>query len=518
VPECFFAGASTSGPGSGQRLFFELVTAAFVMSCGACLLAADAISFEIREGTVGLLLLTSIKARDVVIAKLCSVGVTSLGGMVALLPVLAIPVLAGGVTFGESFRIGLALLNTLLFALSAGLFVSAVQQECFQAARKAVGLVAAVVLLPMVAMAVDARSVFNFPRLLSPLALLISATASYYAVSPATYWVSQLVVLSLAALLLSGATERLRQSVRTEKKVKSPKPPPKPTDEEDLVGLGRWRPFFTETNPMEWLAYRQYGVSIRIWASAVLTLSFSGLVFEAYQPGGIAWRSILAWPLGAGAALIGGAVVAWLASGFFTAMRRSGELELVLTTPLGANTIVSAQWLVLKRLFFWPVLGLQAALLLPVLATVAIMRGGVGSGQALADLLALALCFANSALGIVSVCWIGMWFGLRTRGQMDAILWTVGLTKAVPWLASLLSTLVIQFLAYDLGRPASGPIWSYGMSAVVGLAFQFIPQLAILAYLFWLIERAQSALPLEMVGMEIRGARWPFPRAERSGE
>jgi hypothetical protein len=387
--------------------------------------------------------------------------------------------------------------------------------------RNALVLVSAVVLLPMVALGVSSRSVFHFLRLLSPLALLFSARAADYLFSPATFWASHFVVLALAGFLLMRASARLRRSARDEEEVKIPKPPTRPGDEEDLVGLGRWRPFFTETDPMEWLAYRQYGVSIRIWATAVLALAFSGLVFLAYQPTSnrrMASSWILAWPLGAGAALIGGAVVAWLASGFFAVMRRSGELELVLNTPVGANTIVAAQWLVLKRLFFWPVLGLQAALLLPVLGTQAAMGRSAALGWTIPNLISLALGFANSALGVRSLCWVGMWFGLKARSQAGAILWTVALAKAIPWLASLLSTLAIQFMIL---RPIStGPTisWRVSTTHLPAFAFLSLPQLAILLYFLWLTRRAQAALPLELAGIETPGAWWPFPLADKPDE
>ena len=53
-----------------------------------------------------MLLLTRVGAFDVLMGKLGSAGLTSLCALVAFLPVLMIPVLAGGVTGGEVFRKG----------------------------------------------------------------------------------------------------------------------------------------------------------------------------------------------------------------------------------------------------------------------------------------------------------------------------------------------------------------------------------------------------------------------------
>ena len=101
-------------------MFDGVIGVAFLLSCSACLVTADLISAERREGTLGLLFLTRIKRLDVLLGKLGSVGITSLCALVAFLPVLMIPVLAGGVTGGEAFRKGLALFGTLWFALAAG--------------------------------------------------------------------------------------------------------------------------------------------------------------------------------------------------------------------------------------------------------------------------------------------------------------------------------------------------------------------------------------------------------------
>src|SRR5437588_9375547 len=48
----------------GAFVFNGIVGAAFLVSCSACLLTADAISMEWREGTLGLLFLTRVKVLD----------------------------------------------------------------------------------------------------------------------------------------------------------------------------------------------------------------------------------------------------------------------------------------------------------------------------------------------------------------------------------------------------------------------------------------------------------------------
>jgi len=86
---------------------------------------ADALSSEKREGTLGLLFLTDLKAIDIVSGKLAAVGVATIYGLLAGIPILWIPVLMGGVGGESIFKTSLVLINSLFFALGAGLWISA---------------------------------------------------------------------------------------------------------------------------------------------------------------------------------------------------------------------------------------------------------------------------------------------------------------------------------------------------------------------------------------------------------
>ncbi|HVY68831.1 MAG TPA: ABC transporter permease, partial [Verrucomicrobiae bacterium] len=85
---------------------------------------ADCVSEEKRSGTLGLLFLTDLKSLDIVLGKLFSTSMRMFYGILAALPVLAIPLFAGGLTFGEFFFAALVQLNALFFSLAAGLLVS----------------------------------------------------------------------------------------------------------------------------------------------------------------------------------------------------------------------------------------------------------------------------------------------------------------------------------------------------------------------------------------------------------
>src|SRR5437879_1013564 len=114
----------------GKSLFAVLT----ILGFGYCLLigpflTTDSISSEKREGTLGLLFLTDLNCFDVVLGKWAATSLAGFYGLLAVLPVLGIPLLLGGVTPGEYGRVALAVVNAILFSLTAGMFVSAVSRD-----------------------------------------------------------------------------------------------------------------------------------------------------------------------------------------------------------------------------------------------------------------------------------------------------------------------------------------------------------------------------------------------------
>src|SRR5262245_40480599 len=97
---------------------------------------ADCLSEEKREGTLGLLFLTDLKGYDVVLGKLAANSLSALYSVLAIVPMLAIPLLMGGVTLGEFGRMALIALNTLFFSLALGIWISSMSRV----ARRALGV------------------------------------------------------------------------------------------------------------------------------------------------------------------------------------------------------------------------------------------------------------------------------------------------------------------------------------------------------------------------------------------
>jgi len=110
----------------GQYLFRALSGLALAYSLFAGRLwTADCLSEERRQGTLGLLFLTDLRGYDVVFGKVVATSLNGFYGLLSVFPVLALPLLMGGVTNGEFWRMVLVLVSTFLFSLGTGIFASA---------------------------------------------------------------------------------------------------------------------------------------------------------------------------------------------------------------------------------------------------------------------------------------------------------------------------------------------------------------------------------------------------------
>jgi hypothetical protein len=488
LPQLMWSGPFGTSGAVGPGLLNAVVNAAFLVSCSACLLTADVISSERREGTLGLLLLTRVGALDVLVGKLGSAGLTSLCALVAFLPLLMVPVLAGGVTGGEAFRKALVLPQTLFLALAAGLWASAGGREWLRSARTALLLLAGVVLAPRL---LDLPAARFWPPgttigLLSPVTTLFSAGAGSYKLSPGQYWASLSLVHATAWVLVAGAVFRLRRAWQ-EESGGATVPVHEPAREGETRPSGPWlscswvapvpgtvcegekeappppsRALGDGANPIAWLLQRQRGTLVILWAGALIGPIQYALYAFLFRFAGVRGYIGVVWPLGLVLSALESAMFAWAASRFFVEARRTGELELLLTTPCGAKELVSTQWGVLKRLLRWPMLVMLAPAALQ--AGLALVREGGGAFGAadpfgLAATISALIGCVNVFLGVGALCWVGAWFGLNAGGQTRAIVWTVGLVKGPPVLTGILCSFALNVLARGSGGWRSPPHW-----------------------------------------------------------
>lgn len=486
----------------GPAAFYTLVGTAFLLCCAASLLTADVISRERREGTLGLLLLTRVRGFDVLLGKLTSAGIVSLGGLVALLPVLMIPILAGGITGGEVLRETGALLNTLFFALSLGLWASASQTDRARATRATIVTFAAVSFIPLACFVVP-----TYPMVASPLMTIFAATDRAYRGNSAVYWASLAIVQLISWLFLRNAARKMRRSRGDDDAGTQSEPAPtvrpslpsSPRSMDPQLTLpfptalpaSRWRSS-TSMSPVEWLVRRQRGMTLLLWIGAVTSL-FHYFTYLLYRPfmGFSAWAIISSLPSLA-ISILAGACFAFVASRFFMEARRSGELELLLSTPMGAERIIMDQWKALERLMVGPALFLICIGLLRLLPLVTSINNSPGIPAY--TLIAAGMALVNTVAGLGAICWVGLWFGLKARSQAAAVVWTAGLAKSLPYLFGIILSLLLRFVfPAPLGNP----------NGIASAIVVLLPSVAVFFSYWGLIVAARGRLRLELAGAEL---------------
>jgi ABC-type transport system involved in multi-copper enzyme maturation permease subunit len=373
----FFIFKSGLSPDAGGQFFgllhFQLFMVIWIL---VPLLAADCISKERREGTVGLLFLTPLKARDIVLAKGLVHGLRAVTLWLAVLPVLTIPFLQGGVSWREAVLSMLVIFSSLCLALAAGLLASTLSKSWLRAQILACLLAGC---LAFGFIVVTGGLIANLMRLTGPagpgraytygmagyfqgsnLTLEYAFQIGFLALTdldapwsmllgarggiPVSTWLWGAGVMALASagcllLAIQLAAARLRRVWQEE-----PPSAGRRWLEEKLftpvVGvsfLRGWMRRKLEKNPIGWLEQRTWSGRVVMWGwFAVMISLYGALVGGDYGYDTIFRLQVfMAWVL-----LIG---LAASASGSFQRERETGVMELLLVSPLSVGRIIEGR-------------------------------------------------------------------------------------------------------------------------------------------------------------------------------
>jgi len=403
---------------------------------------ADCLSEEKREGTLGLLFLTDLKGYDVVFGKLAATSLNSFYGLVAILPVLALPLLLGGVTPGEYWRVVLALLNILFFSLCAGMCVSAVSRSEESASGGATLLIAIFAGGPLLTFAH-----FFYP--LSPVHALNSAFDTNYPGASGSYWESLGITQFWSWVLLVGASlaaPRFWQEGAAGIKLGFGRRRNRPPDPAVIARRARARAAALDTNPVLWLAEHERGRNSALYALAGITACGSAYFIFASGHGYLVVFLLSAWVLN----FIIKTRMAAQACHCMTEARRNNTLEMLLATPLTVNQIVDGQIYALHRIFFAPVvliLGLEMAGLGLAIAKSFQSGGGYTGDPGGALFLALGYLVVFG-LDVVSLQYVGMWYGLTSKRESQATMKTILYVLIAPFLAMILAVFSLFFSCF----------------------------------------------------------------------
>ena len=424
-----------------------IVCLGYVMMAGI-FQTADCISEERREGTLGLLFLTDLKGYDVVLGKLASSSLHSFYTFLAVVPVMALPLLMGGMTVGEFWRVMLVLLVTLFLSLSVGMLISSVSRDS-RGAMSGTFLVMLVLagVMPLLWLWSVSGNILRTGEerflWLSPPHAFKCAFDNFYSGGRGAqnFWSSVLTMLGIGMSCLLGASLLLPRVWQESGEVTRAK---RIWNRRLFANWAQQRAkvagqLLRDARPFLWLATRDGRPrAMAHWVFILLTpawiyLYATVLLLEKRAMNGVYVPILILVTYGMH--LILKCLVAAEASRRFSEDRASGALELLLVTPLRPAEIVASQFRGVWLSFRWCFLVLTL-MNLALLACV-LSQDMFGSGCEPRRVFTV-MCIGGLLLLFVdgyALINVGMWTAMTTKRHARAFMATVMRVLLTPWLA-----------------------------------------------------------------------------------
>ncbi len=401
---------------SGSRAFSSLTFGIFcAIWVGVPALAADCISRENREGTLGLLILTSLKPLEIVLGKGAIHAIRSLTLVVSALPIITIPFMLGGITATDVLRTFLFNLSALILSLAAGLLASSLCRQWTRAIILAEIFAGGLAFAFVTALSLFVGGTVGAATRASERLVVVAQLFFDSSSSPlpaTTAGPPNITAFLFLAVMGSGAILALG-TILSAYRLKTSWQDNPPSNRhrwmQDVffkprIALGLLRKQNRSrltTNPVGWLQQYSWTARSSKWAWCfIVILGVSWLMAEEVR------LVHLGWP--------------WLATGLFLSMafsavasfqreKQNGALELLLVTSLGERQIIFGR---LRGIWgqFLP------AFLILLLTAVLFRLGNI----------------FNSTLHFLFVPVVGLYFAMHLKNFVVAWLLTAGLTLFIP--------------------------------------------------------------------------------------
>jgi ABC-type transport system involved in multi-copper enzyme maturation permease subunit len=460
--------------------------------------AADAISRERREGTLGLLFLTPLKAREIVLSKLGARLFRVFYFWRMFVPFLMLPMLTGGLPL-QQFALSIALLLSLLVSGIAVAMIASAMSTNFAAAVFRALFFAALVNLVIGAL------VINLPALLFPAVgrafayeeswvVRICIVGPYFILAPglilewfqqiypSPYFIPSLITaLTICPLILLSisfwiCTRRITRyaeaSIETARQVAFRKRFLTPVLLKDRFRASMRRKL--QKNPFVWLEYRsptarsaRWGVLLGLVAIQTLLITNNPSLSGLYEA-----QTILLWCL-----LL---MITLKSTTSFQYEKESGAIELILVTPITERKLVSGRLAAVLQYYLPIIIGLAAFTAAAFWLDSRPLRLYDYELRRLQSSL-------NLWLGIFSIPAVGLFFALRCKTYIPALLWTSGLTIFAGPIAWAVWQNFVWFLSNRLE-------WSLGylLGAITESLSSWLPFVAYPIYHLLLVLRCRA--------------------------
>jgi len=424
----------------GQFLFQALSFVLFGWALCSAWAGCDSISAEKREGTIGFLFLTDLKSHDIVLGKMAAAALPWLYAALAVLPLLAICTLMGGVTAAQYTKTGLAILDVFFLSQAIGMFCSAL---C-RLRGNSTGLPLLILLLYLIGCGVtygvaQARH-WNWLATLSnwnnPAHALYLAMSRFSARGVTwDYWLSLLAVHLQAWIFLGLAIRILPFRWR-----ENPKKAGlwKRTWERwrygSLAARAARRRWLLSVHPFLWLVCRRRVSPPFVWgvlAVFVAGLSYFPIRVMLEDAGGQDYAGCFALIIILLQLLLRVSVPSY--AGLLEEHRRNGSLEIILCcSPLTEEEILEGMWLLLRRYYFRPLV--FVVVLEGVTFIVSLVTGLLLSKVNIEFLLFIFVSTIMLAFDLRAMAWMAMWTAMsnpKPRSSAPTALFWICL---VPWM------------------------------------------------------------------------------------
>ena len=432
---------------AGQTIFATLSLALYVGVClEGAVSAADCLSREKREDTLGLLFLANLKGYDVVAGKLVSSLAHSLYCTLGTLPAMAFCFLLGGLSMTDFGRMLVALPNTLFFAAALGLLISA----CHRSESRAISVAVLAIFAFSVgwpALGFTLKTTAGIAPLFlvpSPAGAFVVALGAGFSATPgAVFGWSLLVTQLLAWGFLALASYILPRSFQDKTVARIPV-------KQSFPRLGRNPAAVAQPKSRwEWSgelhSFLRQRTQRRPAGTLLLLVGIATLTLV-----GAMWLNPTTWfepdrfaPTVVLIVMLLHQVLKYVAAAQACRAllhdRQGGELELLLTTPLGADELLRGHLLALKRQLLWPLLAVLGLDLLLLLAGWC----WLGLWELLGLWVFLGFETAWLLMNLYTLTWVGLWQGLKCQTHGQALRRTVVWVLALPWLGLVLTMLVV---------------------------------------------------------------------------
>jgi ABC-type transport system involved in multi-copper enzyme maturation permease subunit len=414
------------------RRWTGLFTGLINLALFLCLLegirkTSDAISSERRQGTLGLLFLSTLTGGDIIFGKLASATIRSLSTLLVFIPLLAITLLVGGTTGGEFWRAIFILILALVMSLSVCLCISSITRE--GALTASITFLFLLCLVPNIA--AFSPILGTWIRPLNPFWVMASASDSSFSLDQWPFWrgVLYLVTLTLVSLgIASLALPRTWQDrpFRTRSTPRLTGISPK---------LARRRRAMLDRNPAMWLMFDPRAHRhLRFGVETVMVLVVLGIGISTVT------EVEFAFPIAAvglvAVVLASSVHVTRLTTRNFFEARHNGALELILSTPLKVRDILNGQWLAIRADLFPAII--VFSILSVIVFSFSVVLGGAGVS------IFVGKAFVEAVLGIATLTALGIWMGLKAKSPGRAFIATFIFGFIAPHLIFCIPAFVIQ--------------------------------------------------------------------------